>query len=47
MCRVQVVVDDDPVVIDQVRAAGFDVLPATGVGEAPGLIEAPEEDGRT
>ena len=44
---VQVVVDDDPVVIDQVRAAGFDVLPATWMGEAPALIEAQEEDGRT
>ncbi len=44
---VQVVVDDDAIVIDAVRSAGFDVLPATWMGEAPALLEAQEEDGRT
>jgi len=44
---VQVVVDDDPIVLDAVRTAGFDILPATWMGEAPGLLEAQEEDGRT
>ena len=44
---VQVVVDDDPIVLDAVRSAGFDVLPATWMGEAPALLEAQEQDGRT
>lgn len=44
---VSVVVDDSPPVLEAARAAGFDVLPATWMGEAPALIEAQEEDGRT
>jgi hypothetical protein len=44
---VQVVVDDDPIVLDAVRSAGFDVLPATWMGEAPALLDAQEKDGRT
>ncbi len=44
---VQVVVVDDPVVLDAVRSAGFDVLPATWMGEATTLHEAQERDGRT
>ena len=44
---VSVVVDDDPAVLEAVRAAGFDVLPATWMGEAPVLHEAQENDGRT
>ena len=44
---VQVVVDDDPVVLDAVRGAGFDVLPATWMGAQPVLLEAQEEEGRT
>jgi hypothetical protein len=44
---VQVVVDDDPIVLDAIRSAGFDVLPATWMGEAPALLEAQERDGRT
>ncbi len=44
---VAVVVDDDVSVLDAARAAGFDVLPATWMGEAPALHEAQEQDGRT
>jgi hypothetical protein len=44
---VAVLVDDDPDVLENARAAGFDVLPATWMGEAPALHEAQEEDGRT
>jgi hypothetical protein len=44
---VSVVVDDDPDVIAAVTAAGFDVLPATWMGEAERLHEAQERDGRT
>ncbi len=44
---VAVVVDDDPDVLDAVRAAGFDVLPATWMDSAPTLHEAQEVDGRT
>lgn len=44
---VSVVVDDDPEVIEAVTAAGFDVLPATWMGEAERLHEAQERDGRT
>ena len=45
--RVTVVVDDDPAVLEAVRGAGFDVLPATWMGDAPVLHEAQENDGRT
>ena len=44
---VVVLVDDDPRVLDAARAAGFDVLPATWMGESRALQEAQEEDGRT
>jgi phosphoglycolate phosphatase-like HAD superfamily hydrolase len=44
---VAVLVDDDPAVLDAARAAGFDVLPATWMGDAPLLHEAQEQDGRT
>ena len=44
---VVVLVDDDPRVLDAVRAAGFDVLPATWMGEHTALREAQERDGRT
>ena len=44
---VTVVVDDDAAVLEAVRGAGFDVLPATWMGEAPVLHEAQENDGRT
>lgn len=44
---VAVVVDDDEQVLDNVRAAGFDVLPATWMGDEPVLQEAQEEEGRT
>lgn len=45
--QIAVLVDDDPLVCHAARAAGFDVLPATWMGEAPGLIEAQEVDGET
>jgi hypothetical protein len=44
---VAVLVDDDPAVLEAARNAGFDVLPATWMGDAPLLHEAQEEDGRT
>jgi hypothetical protein len=44
---VVVLVDDDPRVLDEARAAGFDVLPATWMGEHSALREAQERDGRT
>ena len=44
---VVVLVDDDPRVLDAARAAGFDVLPATWMGEHTALREAQERDGRT
>lgn len=44
---VAVLVDDDPDVLAAAREAGFDVLPATWMGEAPTLHEAQEGDGRT
>ena len=45
--EIAVLVDDDPLVCDAARAAGFDVLPATWMGEAPTLLEAQEVDGET
>jgi hypothetical protein len=45
--EIAVLVDDDPQVCDAARAAGYDVLPATWMGEPPELIEAQEVDGRT
>lgn len=44
---VVVLVDDDPRVLDAAREAGFDVLPATWMGEHSALREAQERDGRT
>jgi phosphatidate phosphatase APP1 len=44
---VVVLVDDDPGVLDAARAAGYDVLPATWMGEHPSLREAQEGEGRT
>ena len=44
---VAVLVDDDPRVLDAARRAGFDVLPATWMGEHSALREAQEHDGRT
>ena len=44
---VTVLVDDDTAVLAAARAAGFDVLPATWMGDAPVLQQAQEKDGRT
>lgn len=44
---VVVLVDDDPRVLDAARRAGFDVLPATWMGEHSALREAQERDGCT
>lgn len=44
---VVVLVDDDPRVLAAARLAGFDVLPATWMGEHSALREAQEQDGRT
>ena len=43
---VVVLVDDDQRVLDAAREAGFDVLPATWMGEHSVLREAQERDGR-
>lgn len=44
---VGLLVDDDPRVLDAARGAGFDVLPATWMGQHSALHEAQEHDGRT
>jgi hypothetical protein len=44
---VALLVDDDALVLEAARTAGFDVLPATWMGSAPELHEAQEEEGRT
>jgi phosphoglycolate phosphatase-like HAD superfamily hydrolase len=44
---VALLVDDDPRVLEDARGAGYDVLPATWMGEQPELHEAQERDGRT
>src|SRR4051812_32909537 len=44
---VVVLVDDDPRVLDRARAHGFDVLPATWMGEHSALRRAQEREGRT
>jgi phosphoglycolate phosphatase-like HAD superfamily hydrolase len=44
---VVVLVDDDPRVLQEARGAGFDVLPATWMGEHQALRAAQERDGRT
>jgi hypothetical protein len=44
---VAVLVDDDPAVCEAARLAGFDVLPATWMGDEQQLWQAQEEDGAT
>lgn len=44
---IAVLVDDDPLVCEAARAAGYDVLPATWMGEQRELLEAQEVDGET
>jgi hypothetical protein len=44
---VVVLVDDDPMVLDAARRHGFDVLPATWMGEHTALRQAQEGEGRT
>lgn len=44
---IAVLVDDDPLVLSAARAAGYDVLPATWMGDLPVLQEAQEVDGET
>jgi hypothetical protein len=44
---VALLVDDDDQVLQAARQAGFDVLPATWMGDAPVLEEAQEDEGRT
>lgn len=44
---VAVLVDDDPLVCDAARAAGYDVLPADWMHAQPALLEAQEIDGQT
>ncbi len=44
---VVVLVDDDPEVLAEARRAGFDVLPATWMGEHRALREVQEDDGRS
>ena len=44
---VALLVDDDALVLETARKAGFDVLPATWMGAAPELRVAQEEEGRT
>jgi hypothetical protein len=45
--EIAVLVDDDPLVCEAARAAGYDVLPATWMGDQPDLLEAQEVDGET
>jgi hypothetical protein len=44
---VVVLVDDDPLVCEAAREAGYDVLPATWMTESDTLLEAQEVEGRT
>ena len=44
---VAVLVDDDDQVLGAARDAGFDVMPARWMGDAPVLEQAQEEEGRT
>ena len=44
---VAVVVDDDPLVLDAARRAGYDVLPADWMPPADTLREAQEVEGET
>ncbi|MGZ4442219.1 MAG: phosphatase domain-containing protein [Nocardioidaceae bacterium] len=45
--EVVVLVDDDPLVLDAARHAGYDVLPATWMAYLDALHEAQEVDGQT
>lgn len=45
--QIAVLVDDDPLVCEAARAAGYDVLPAAWMGAQPELLEAQEIDGQT
>lgn len=45
--RVAVLVDDDPLVLEAARAAGYDVLPADWMPRQEELIEAQEVEGET
>lgn len=45
--RVAVLVDDDPLVLESARAAGYDVLPADWMPASPELRAAQEVDGET
>jgi hypothetical protein len=44
---VALLVDDDPRVLEDARQAGYDVLPATWMGEHRALHDAQEQEGRT
>lgn len=44
---VAVLVDDDPLVLEAARDAGYDVLPADWMPSAPALLEAQEVEGET
>jgi hypothetical protein len=44
---VAVLVDDDPLVCEAAREAGYDVLPARWMADDQTLLEAQEVDGRT
>jgi hypothetical protein len=45
--QVAVLVDDDPLVLEAARAAGYDVLPADWMPEDEDLFEAQEVEGET
>lgn len=45
--RVGVLVDDDPLVLEAARAAGYDVLPATWMPPDDDLLAAQEVEGET
>ncbi|HEX6247550.1 MAG TPA: hypothetical protein VFZ64_06735 [Nocardioidaceae bacterium] len=45
--RIAVLVDDDPMVLDAARRAGYDVLPADWMPAEPALRQAQEVDGET
>lgn len=45
--RVAVLVDDDPLVLEAARAAGYDVLPADWMPRDEALVEAQEVEGET
>lgn len=45
--RIAVLVDDDPLVLEAARAAGYDVLPADWMPVEDALLEAQEVEGET